>query len=263
MSPSSTTGPATVKARYEALLEVAESISTQHQLATLFSELSRCLKRLVEFDYITLTLVDFKERVVRVHILETDQPVTGELPGPLSFSETPTMVALESGRPYYAPRMGPELPFEKLRKILAANRVQSFCVLPLRTAQRQIGGLTFGSTKPDAYSAETIEFMQQVAHQVAVAVDNALNFEAARTYEQELSRERDRLRALLEINNAVVSSVASKELYHSASALLRRVFRIGLHEPDAARCRERRSARGGARFSGWRGGAPRRRAGAD
>jgi formate hydrogenlyase transcriptional activator len=224
MSPSSTIGPATVKARYEALLEVAESISAQRQLATLFTELSRCLKRLVEFDYITLTLVDFEERVVRVHILESDEPVRGEPLGPLPFSETPTMVALESGRPYYAPRVGPELPFEKLRDILAANNVQSFCVLPLRTAQRQIGGLTFGSTKPDAYTPETIEFMQQVAHQVSVAVDNALNFEAARTYEQALSRERDRLRALLEINNTVVSSVASKQLYHSASALLRRIF---------------------------------------
>jgi formate hydrogenlyase transcriptional activator len=224
MLPSSTTGPATVKARYEALLEVAESISTERQLATLFSELSRSLKRLVEFDYITLTLVDLEERVVRVHILETDQPLTGTLPGPLAFSETPTMVALESGRPYYVPRVSAELPFEKLRGILAANRVQSFCVLPLRTAQRQIGGLTFGSTKADAYTPETIEFMQQVAHQVSVAVDNALNFEAARTYEQALARERDRLRALLEINNAVVSSVASKELFRSASASLRRVF---------------------------------------
>ena len=234
MIPSSTTGPATVKARYEALLEVAESISTARQLATLFSELSRSLKRLVEFDYITLTLVDFEERVVRVHILESDRPVTGELPGPLSFSETPTMVALETGRPYYVPRMGPEWPFEKLREILAANRVRSLCVLPLRTARRQIGGLTFGSTKPDAYSAETIEFMQQVAHQVSVAVDNALNFEAARTYEQALARERDRLRALLEINNAVVGSVASKELFRSAPPAAPR-FRIGLHQPAAAR----------------------------
>ncbi|MGA8578966.1 MAG: sigma 54-interacting transcriptional regulator, partial [Bryobacteraceae bacterium] len=214
----------TVKARYEALLEVAESISAQRQLATLFTELSRCLKRLVAFDYITLTLADFEERVVRVQILETDQPVVGELPGPMPFAETPTLVALESGRPYYVPRVGPELPFQKLREVLVANGVQSFCVLPLRTAQRQIGGLTFGSTMQDAYTAADIEFMQQVAHQVSVAVDNALNFEAARTYELALARERDRLRALLEINNAVVSSVASKELFRSASASLRRVF---------------------------------------
>ena len=128
------------------------------------------------------------------------------------------------GAPYYVPRVGPELPFQKLREVLVANGVQSFCVLPLRTAQRQIGGLTFGSTMQDAYTAADIEFMQQVAHQVSVAVDNALNFEAAGPVASALARERDRLRALLEINNAVVSSVASKELFRSASASLRRVF---------------------------------------
>ena len=37
--------------------------------------------------------------------------------------------------------------------------------------------------------------MQHVARQVAVAVDNALNYEAARAYEEQLARERDRLRA--------------------------------------------------------------------
>jgi len=221
---SSATNPETVKARYDALLEVAESISAHRQLTSLFAELSRCLKRLVAFDYITLTLVDFEQRLVRVHILETDQPLAGALPGPMPFSETPTMVALESGRPYYMARVGAELPFAKLREVLTANGVQSFCVLPLRTAQRQIGGLTFGSTKPDAYTADDIEFMQQVAHQVSVAVDNALNFEAARAYEAALARERDRLRALLEINNAVVSAVASKELFRSASTSLRRAF---------------------------------------
>jgi len=47
--------------------------------------------------------------------------------------------------------------------------------------------------------------MQQVARQVAVAVDNALNFQAAQAYQQQLARERDRLRVLLEVNNAVVS----------------------------------------------------------
>ncbi|MGO9229807.1 MAG: sigma 54-interacting transcriptional regulator [Bryobacteraceae bacterium] len=224
MLPPSTASPDTVKARYEALLEVAESISTEQQLASLFAELSRLLKRLVEFDYITLTVAYFEQRVVRVHILETDQPMRGAPLGPMPFSETPTMVALETGRPYYVPRVGPELPFERLRALLETNGIQSFCVLPLATAQRQIGGLTFGSTKPDAYAAATIEFMQQVARQVAVAVDNALNFEAARAYEQALARERDRLRALLEINNAVVSSVASKELYRSASTSLRHVF---------------------------------------
>ena len=66
--------------------------------------------------------------------------------------------------------------------------------------------------------------MQQVAKQVAVAVDNALNHEAARAYEEQLKRERDRLGALLEINNAVVGCLSSRPLFQAISTSLRRTF---------------------------------------
>jgi len=57
--------PDPTRARYETLLEVAESIALHRQLSTLFADLSRLLKRLVPFDFISLTLIDPKERVVR------------------------------------------------------------------------------------------------------------------------------------------------------------------------------------------------------
>src|SRR5207302_1955741 len=101
----------------------------------------------------------------------------------------------------------------------------------------EIGGLHFGSLQKDCYSPEDIEFMQQVARQVSVAVENALNYESARAYEEQLSRERDRLRALLEINNAVVSCLASKPLFQAISASLRRTFGLDytsllIHDPE-------------------------------
>ena len=95
--------PDPTRARYETLLEVAESIAAHRQLSTLFADLSRLLKRLVPFDFISLTLIDPKERVVRLHILETDQPVHG-LPGKSTpYDQTPTIIALETRRPYYIP----------------------------------------------------------------------------------------------------------------------------------------------------------------
>src|SRR5262249_13831124 len=99
-----------------------------------------------------------------------------------------------------------------------------YCVLPLVTAQREIGGLYFGSVRENAYSPEDIELMEQVARQVAVAVDNALNHEAAREYEERLAHERDRLRALLEITNAAVTRLATRELFESIAGSLRRTF---------------------------------------
>jgi len=218
--------PDASRARYEALLEVAESIAAHHQLSTLFTDLSRLLKRLVSFDFISLTLLDSKDRTLRLHILETDQPVPVPSPGPIPIDQSPTGFALETRLPYYVADIADERRFPIIREVLRANGIQSFCVLPLFTAQRDVGGVHFGSLRTNAYSPADIEFMRQVARQVAVAVENALNFEAALAYENQLARERDRLRALLEINNAVVSCLASKPLFQAIGASLRRTFSL-------------------------------------
>ena len=84
--------------------------------------------------------------------------------------------------------------------------------------------------------------MQQVARQVAVAVDNALNFETAQDYQQQLARDRDRLRVLLEVNNAVVSTLDLRQLFHGIASSLRRVLHheytsLALFEPGTQKLR--------------------------
>jgi formate hydrogenlyase transcriptional activator len=224
MPSSAPTRPDTTRERYEALLEVAESIALHRQLSTLFSDLSRCLARLVSFDFISLTLLDPKEKVVRLHLLETDQPIVGERPESTPIDQTATGLALQTRRPVYVADLQGETRYPIIFNMLRANGIRSYCVLPLVTAQRDLGGLHFGALHTDAYQPEDIEFMEHVARQVAVAVDNALNSEAARAYEEQLSKERDRLQTLLEINNAVVQCLATRPLFQAISASLRRTF---------------------------------------
>jgi formate hydrogenlyase transcriptional activator len=231
------TPPDATRARYEALLEVAESIAAHRQLATLFADLSRFLNRLVSFDFIGLSLLDAQQGVVRLHILETGHPVVGPTLEALPVEQAPTGLVLQTRQPYYLADGLEERRFSILREVFQANGIQSFCILPLFTAQRDLGGLQFGSLRKNAYSAEDIEFMQHVARQVAVAVDNALNHEAAQAYEEQLARERDRLRTLLEVNNAVVSCLSSKQLFLAISASLRRTFGLDyasllIHDPE-------------------------------
>jgi formate hydrogenlyase transcriptional activator len=213
-------------ARYETLLEVAESIAAHRQLSTLFADLSRCLRRLVSFDFISLNLLDAKANVFRLHILQTDREVIGDRPADTPFDQSPTGQALRTRKPYCVRELSDAHRFPVLENLLRANGVRSYCVLPLVTAQHDLGGLSFGSSQANAYSDDDIEFMQEVARQVAVAVDNALNHEAARAYENQLKRERDRLSALLEINNAVVTCLSPKPLFQAISASLRRTFSL-------------------------------------
>ena len=102
--------------------------------------------------------------------------------------------------------------------------MRSICSVPLTTAQRRLGVLSFGRGTAHEYGESEIAFMQQVARQVAVAVDNALNFERAQAYQRQLAQERDRLRVLLEVNNAMVSKLDLRALFSAISASLRRVI---------------------------------------
>ncbi|TLY18285.1 MAG: Fis family transcriptional regulator, partial [Nitrospirae bacterium] len=76
--------------------------------------------------------------------------------------------------------------------------INSLCVVPLTTALRQLGAMGFGSLEKEAYGEADVEFLQQVGKQVAVAVDNVL-------HHQDLTRDRDRLRLLLEVSESVAS----------------------------------------------------------
>jgi len=212
------------RARYEILLETTESIASHRQLSTLLDELSRSLKRVVPFDFLAVILHDRDRRTVRLHLLATEHPVRESPQTEIPEDESPTGQVVETQQPVYVADLETDERFPAIRGVLAANGVQSFCSVPLTTAQRRLGSLNFGSLNKEAYCPAEIDFMGQIAKQVAVAVDNALTHEAARRYEEQLARERDRLKLLLEVNNAVVAHLDTKELFQAIAASLRTAF---------------------------------------
>src|SRR6202790_3999785 len=211
-------------ARPSALLEVAESIAHHRDLGELFHDLGARLHRVAHFDFLNLLLYDSERQVMRLHILESQQPTSIQRGRESPLGQTPAGRVFETQQPYVVDDIDTETSFPALMETLRGENLRSFCVVPLTTAQRRLGCLGFGKTEPYHYTSSEVEFMQQIARQVAVAVDNALNFQSAQAYQQQLARERDRLRVLLEVNNAVVSKLALHDLLNAISASLRRVI---------------------------------------
>src|SRR5581483_4036414 len=143
MPSSAPIRPEATRARYETLLEVSESIASHRQLSTLFADLSRCLKGLVSFDFISLTLIDPKEQLSRLHILQTDREVVGTPPPPTPLDQTPTGAAIRTRQPLNIPVFAEDDRFPVIRPLLEANGIESVCILPLYTAQRDLGALHF------------------------------------------------------------------------------------------------------------------------
>src|SRR5262249_61263603 len=99
---------------------------------------------------------------------------------------------------------------------------RSLAVLPLTSPLRRLGALSFASRDLDAFDADAVEFLWRLTGQVALAVDNALHHEAAEHAQDELARERDRLRLLLDVNNALVSNLEPRPVFGAITACPRR-----------------------------------------
>jgi len=215
---------ASPEARHQALLEVAEAIAQHRDLGELFHDLAERLHRVVEFEYLNLILHDPVRNVMRLHILETEKPRKYGPGSEFQMGETASGWVWETQQPFILDDIEKETPFPALLQTLRENGVRSVCSLALTTAQRRLGVMSFGRSTPHTHTETEVAFLQQVARQVAVAVDNALNFESAQAYQRQLARERDRLRVLLEVNNAMISKLDLHALLNAISASLRRVI---------------------------------------
>ena len=220
-SPSAAT-PA--KEQYCALLEVSEAIAAHRDLSSLFQDLARRLHRVVIFDFLALILYEPARDIMRLHILESSIPPHAEVGMETPLGGTPAGYVVETQKPLVVQNLDQETRFPEILRLMRENGVKSFCGLPLTTAHRRVGVLGFGSIKLDAYPLDNLEFLGRVAAQVALAVDNALNFQNAQSYQHQLSRERDRLRVLLEVTNTLVANLDLRELLKAIAACVERVM---------------------------------------
>jgi formate hydrogenlyase transcriptional activator len=211
--------------RYRTLLEVSESIASHRELVELFHDLAPRLHRVVEFDFINLILHDAERNVMRSNLLEAPSPnyacPSGECP-----IETPGGWVWQTQQPWVVSAMEHDARFPEIKQWLSDRGIKSVCMLPITTALTKLGALAFGSTREAAYSEADVEFLQQVARQVAVAVDNALNYESSQAAQQQLEREHHISRLLLEVNNAVISKLDLRELFAAITACLHQVMQF-------------------------------------
>src|SRR5260370_33802687 len=208
----------------EALLEVSEAIAQQRDLPALFHDLAEGLHSVVDFDFLTLILHDPARNVMRLHILETRIPGGKPTGTESSVDDNPAGWVWQPQQTFVVSDTEEETRFPQFLTRYRDHNLRSLAILPLTTAQHRLGAMRFGRLVPHRITATELQFMERVASQVAVAVDNALNFETSQAYQSQLARERDRLRVLLEINNLLITSREIPELFRGIVKTLERVI---------------------------------------
>ena len=228
--------------RLRLLAEVSESIASHRDLNELFRDLAQRLPRIVPFDYINLVLHDPIRNVMRLRLLIAPVESTIRQGEDFPVDGSPGGFVFQTQQPVIVNDVTLETRFSAVISRLIENGVQSFCTVPLTTALGRLGAMGFGSLQTHTYDDSEVAFMCEVAKQIAVAVDNVLHDKSARSMQRELARERDRLRLLLEVNNAVVSHLNMDDVFASVSASLQKVIQhdgcsLMLYEPDTGQYR--------------------------
>ena len=228
--------------QYRALLEVSESIAAHHDLTELFRALAQRLPRVLKFSSIVLALHDPSKNVMRLHVLEDPRPLPVSPGLEFPVEDVPGGWVWQHQQPLVCTNLEQETRFPKVMPMICRAGIRSLCIVPLTSARERLGAMGVGSLEDHHYGQAEIDFLQQVARQVAVAVENTLNFERAHQAKEDARRRFERERLMLEINNAVVSQLDLRELVRVISSCLSEALDINavglsLYEPESARFR--------------------------
>jgi formate hydrogenlyase transcriptional activator len=208
---------------HRALLDVSRSTASCRNLECLLHDLVAALRRYARFDLVAIVLHDAERNLMRLHSI-AGLPAQAVTLSEVPIEDSPSGLAWQTQEPVVLADVRRETRFPAVTTMLAAEGMRSACMLPLTSPLRRLGGLAIASRDADAFPEDDVEFLRQLAGQIALAVDNALHHEAAEQAQRELRHERDRLQLLLEVNNALASSLERRALFSAISACLRRVI---------------------------------------
>src|SRR6202521_2657759 len=182
--------------RYEALLRVSQNLISIRSSEELFRLLARELRAVVNFYVMGIGIYD--ENAHEVRLTSYGEPGDPLQVPKLVPEETFTWWVYQHQQPLIIPSLDTETRFPAVAEMLKNRGVRSVCALPLTTVHRRLGGLAIGSIEADAYSREEVSFLALVANQVALAVDDALNFDASQHAKEALHASEERFRLIVD-----------------------------------------------------------------
>jgi formate hydrogenlyase transcriptional activator len=200
--------------RYQALLEMMHTLAHRGTLQELLGELGTRLENVVVFDFINFAFYDESRNIMVLNFWEGKQHPA--LPMELELDKSASGWVLQNQKALVWSELEHGKRFPQLLELMRSRGMQSYCVLPLSAPQHRVGAIGFGSTEANAYNGSDLEFLSRVAELVALVVDNTLTWQALRD-------EKEKLRALVEVNNSLSTSLNVEEVFPAISGHMGRV----------------------------------------
>jgi formate hydrogenlyase transcriptional activator len=206
--------------RYRTLLEINNAIITNLTQESLLKAICEVLQHVVPVYRAAITLFDPHRGTLRVIALSKEWN-TGffKIGLEVSRSDSHSGWVLDHQRPLVRRDLEAEWEFPVEQRLLEEG-MRSYCAVPLMLSGTIIGTMNVGSDAKDQYSEADVEFLCQVANQVALAIGNMKSYEQIAALNNDVEDTAQRYRTLLEINNAIVTNLNREPLLHAIAESL-------------------------------------------
>jgi formate hydrogenlyase transcriptional activator len=175
--------------RKQTLLELNNAIITNLTEEALLRSISEAMRPLISSDRCAITV--YKQETDTFRFLAVVGALRSDYfqPG-LEVGRTETSLgwAFDNQKPLLRRNLADEQPFAN-EKRLCAEGLRSLCAVPLILRGKSIGTLSLVSRNKDQYSAADAQFLQEVAVQVALAIENMKAFEEIAALKARLEKE--------------------------------------------------------------------------
>ena len=203
--------------RLKLILELTNQVVSNLEFDDLLHAISSIVRRVMHCDAAAIMLPDADGKNLRVHTLDFPDswglfkeggeiPIEGSMPGR----------TLQTGEPFVLNRLDPETTAPEMYAKASGEGIKSLCDISLVSRNRVLGVMALARRQENTFDDDEVVFLTQVAHQVAIAMENALAYGEIAELKDRLAQEKlyleDEIRGDLDFEGIVGQSSALRNV---------------------------------------------------
>src|ERR1044071_832844 len=180
--------------RLRLLLDVNNAVVSNLSLKDLLYTVSGWLRKLIAYDLASMVIKDEATGLLKVHALDAPAPGGVLAEGAmLPLEGTPPGIAIATRQTVLRDRINFEEFYSPIIREAYNAGLRCGVSVPLICHDQVLGTINVGSMREAAFTQKDADLLEQIAGQVAIAVQNAINFERAERALRELTALKNKL----------------------------------------------------------------------
>jgi formate hydrogenlyase transcriptional activator len=211
------------RTKFKLILDLNNSVVANLKLRDVLQSISPSIRKVMRLDHVAVILPDKEGKNSRLYALDFPEGkglVQQDMITP--FDGTVSGQVLRSGKAW----VGDVGELAKLgfnHQIVLEEGLQTFCLLPLSRGNRVLGALCLARLQKNAFTQPDVDFLSQIAGQIAIAFDNALAYRQITELKDQLTQEKlyleNELRSEMNFEEIIGNSVALRKVLRQVEAV--------------------------------------------